>query len=235
MRKEAPDPRFRNRDYSLYQVGLPQAYSAAASDVQSSEHCVPWGKCSQLEWVPTNDTAPWPRVPWPSCGEHPHNIGPTFQVLFNWTEGQNTGTSSRPPGDAGLLAATQTAQRTDLHSPQGEGGEVTIMWSEEGEDWMALMGPECCQGALSTEEQPLYGQIPQDSPAVGNTIYIFRFKFIFSSLSTFFCWPCHTACEMLVHPPGIKPRSTAVKAPSFNHWTTREFPKYIFFKFKIFN
>ena len=56
------------------------------------------------------------------------------------------------------------------------------MWSEEGEDWMALMGPECCQGALSTEEQPLYGQIPQDSPAVGNTIYIFRFKFIFSSV-----------------------------------------------------
>ena len=100
---------------------------------------------------------------------------------------------------------------------------------------MALMGPECCQGALSTEEKPLYGQIPQDLPAVGNTIYIFKFKFIFSSLSTFFCWPCHMACEMLVHPPGIKPRPTAVKAPSFNHWTTREFPKYIFFKFKIFN
>ena len=50
---------------------------------------------------------------------------------------------------------------------------------------MALMGPECCQGALSTEEQPPYGQIPQDSPTVGNTIYIqisiyiFIFNYIF--------------------------------------------------------
>ena len=142
----------------------PQMFRAQ-STVCPEENAANW------KWVPTNDTAPWPRVPWPGCGEHPQNTGPTFQVLFNWTEGQNTGTGSRPPGDAGLLAATQTAQRTDWHSPQREGGEVTITWSEEGEDWMALMGAECCQGALSTEEQPLYGQIPQDSPAVGNYLY----------------------------------------------------------------
>ena len=30
---------------------------------------------------------------------------------------------------------------------------------------------------------------------------------------SFFFWPCHRACEILVSQPGIKPRPTAVKAP----------------------
>ena len=34
----------------------------------------------------------------------------------------------------------------------------------------------------------------------------------------------------LVPRPGAKPRPTAVKAPSPNHWTTREFPKKFTFK-----
>ena len=61
----------------------PQMFRAQ-STVCPEENVANW------RWVPTNDTAPWPRVPWPGCGEHPQNIGPTFQVLFNWTEGQNT-------------------------------------------------------------------------------------------------------------------------------------------------
>ena len=109
-RPQIPDP---ETDYSLYQVGLPQVYSAAASDVQSSEHCGPEENIANWRWVPRNDTAPWPWAPWPGCREHPQDTGSTFQVLFNWTEGQNTGTGSRPPGDTGLLAATQTVQRTD--------------------------------------------------------------------------------------------------------------------------
>ena len=40
------------------------------------------------------------------------------------------------------------------------------------------------------------------------------------------------ACGILVPPPGIEPRPTAVKAPSPNHWTTRELPE-LFFVFLI--
>ena len=34
----------------------------------------------------------------------------------------------------------------------------------------------------------------------------------------------YAACGILVPQPGIKPRSSAVRAQSPNHWTTREFP-----------
>ena len=43
----------------------------------------------------------------------------------------------------------------------------------------------------------------------------------------------HTAClvfRILVPRPGIEPRPTAMKATSFNHWTTRELPKVLFLK-----
>ena len=42
----------------------------------------------------------------------------------------------------------------------------------------------------------------------------------------FFFGRAHEACRILVPQPGIEPgpRPTAVKAPSPNHWTTREFP-----------
>ena len=42
-------------------------------------------------------------------------------------------------------------------------------------------------------------------------------------LFTFFFWP-HLACGILVHRPGIKSGPSAVKAPSPNHWTIKEFP-----------
>ena len=32
------------------------------------------------------------------------------------------------------------------------------------------------------------------------------------------------ACGILVPEPGIEPGPTAVKAPSPNHWTAKEFP-----------
>ena len=39
----------------------------------------------------------------------------------------------------------------------------------------------------------------------------------------FFFWLCCMACGILVPQPGIKPRPTAVKALSLNHWTAKEF------------
>ena len=38
-------------------------------------------------------------------------------------------------------------------------------------------------------------------------------------------WPLCEACGILVSLPGIEPRPTAVKAPSPNHWTARDFPE----------
>ena len=46
---------------------------------------------------------------------------------------------------------------------------------------------------------------------------------IFFNLPFFFFWP-HMAWGMLVPRPGIKSGPSAVKAPSPNHWTTKEFP-----------
>ena len=36
--------------------------------------------------------------------------------------------------------------------------------------------------------------------------------------------PHRPACGILVTQPGIKPVAPAVRVPSLNHWTTREFP-----------
>ena len=41
-------------------------------------------------------------------------------------------------------------------------------------------------------------------------------------------WSCHVACGILVPWPWIEPGSLTVKAPSPNHWTTREFPQVLF-------
>ena len=52
----------------------------------------------------------------------------------------------------------------------------------------------------------------------------FKFK------KLFFFWPCREACGILVPRPGIEPRPTAVKVPSPNQWTTREFPIFRFLR-----
>ena len=44
----------------------------------------------------------------------------------------------------------------------------------------------------------------------------------------FVFFACHVACRILVPRPGIKPRPSAMKAQSPNHWTAREFPSYAF-------
>ena len=49
-------------------------------------------------------------------------------------------------------------------------------------------------------------------------------------------WLCHIACGILVPPPGIElcsKKALAVKAPSPNHWITREFPGLIFGLFSL--
>ena len=43
-------------------------------------------------------------------------------------------------------------------------------------------------------------------------------------------WPCHTACGIVVSRPGIEPGAPAVRTPSPNHWTTREFLTLVLFK-----
>lgn len=44
----------------------------------------------------------------------------------------------------------------------------------------------------------------------------------------FFFWLCHMAYRILVPWPGTESGSTAVKAPSPNQWTTREFPPVLY-------
>ena len=48
-------------------------------------------------------------------------------------------------------------------------------------------------------------------------IHIHRF---FVCLLVFLFWPHHTACGILVPPPGIKPRPSAVTVQSPNHWNS---------------
>ena len=47
-------------------------------------------------------------------------------------------------------------------------------------------------------------------------------------MGTFFFWLYHTACEIIVPPTGIEPRSMA-KVLRPKHWTTRECPIGTFF------
>ena len=46
-------------------------------------------------------------------------------------------------------------------------------------------------------------------------LFIYLFIYLF--------WPHRVACRILVLRPGTEPGSSAVKAPSPNHWTVREF------------
>ena len=48
--------------------------------------------------------------------------------------------------------------------------------------------------------------------------------FLYFFFSFFFFWPCCVASGILVPQPGIEPAALAVKAPSPNHCTAREFP-----------
>ena len=41
--------------------------------------------------------------------------------------------------------------------------------------------------------------------------------------NTYFFWLHYQACGIFVPPPGIEPGPLAVKTPSPNHWTAREF------------
>ena len=62
--------------------------------------------------------------------------------------------------------------------------------------------------------------------ALSNTHTKIYFKVGF----VFFFWPRHMACEILVPKPGIEPRPPAVKVPSPNYCTAREFPPKSIFK-----
>ena len=55
------------------------------------------------------------------------------------------------------------------------------------------------------------------------------YEIICSVLILILFLPCHTACGILVPQPGIEHRPPAVKLPSPNHWTTREFHRYFQF------
>ena len=54
------------------------------------------------------------------------------------------------------------------------------------------------------------------------------FCFCFFVLFCFVFWLRRAACGTLVPWPGVEPGPMAVKAPSPNHWTTREFPQILF-------
>ena len=65
---------------------------------------------------------------------------------------------------------------------------------------------------LFKRQPPTFGCFTLKS--IGSIVLLFFFSF----------WSGCTACEILVPWPGIEPGPSAVKEPSPNHWTTREFP-----------
>ena len=42
-----------------------------------------------------------------------------------------------------------------------------------------------------------------------------------------FFWPCHMACRVLAHRPGIEPAPPAVGVRRLNHWTAGEGPNFV--------
>ena len=71
----------------------------------------------------------------------------------------------------------------------------------------------------------LGGTIIQPQLVIENSafIYLFNLKKFVVVLHR------HAKCRILVPRPGIEPESPAVEAQSFNHWTTREVPRKLFF------
>ena len=50
----------------------------------------------------------------------------------------------------------------------------------------------------------------------------------------FFFWPRHAACGSLNPRRGMESGPLAVKAPSLNHWTTKEFPLCCIWKMSLY-
>ena len=59
------------------------------------------------------------------------------------------------------------------------------------------------------------------------TFWVFWIFYDERKLFFFFCL-CLATCGISVPWPGIEPQSPAVKMPSLNHWTIREFPLFSF-------
>ena len=66
-----------------------------------------------------------------------------------------------------------------------------------------------------------------------HVVWVLEKKGAEGKLSSFIYF--HVACGILVPRPGIESKPLAVKAPSPNHWTTREFLKTVFFRFLPFS
>ena len=61
-------------------------------------------------------------------------------------------------------------------------------------------------------------------------LFLYELKKKYTPLPFFFFWLSCAACGILVPHLGVKPGPPAVKAPSPNHWTAREFPAVVIFK-----
>ena len=69
------------------------------------------------------------------------------------------------------------------------------------------------------------GRHPQPSCCSRANCILVRYAFYNIDFIYFFIfWPLCVAWRILVPRPETEPRHTAVKAPSPNHWTAREFP-----------
>ena len=68
--------------------------------------------------------------------------------------------------------------------------------------------------------------LPQFQIRDSSSPYVTNWPRLLTPPSFFFFFGCPTrlAGSYLVHPPGVEPRATAVKAPSADHWTARELP-----------
>ena len=66
-----------------------------------------------------------------------------------------------------------------------------------------------------------------------HVVWVLEKKGAKGKLSSFIYF--HVACGILVPRPGIESKPLAVKAPSPNQWTTRDFLKTVFFRFLSFS
>ena len=83
--------------------------------------------------------------------------------------------------------------------------------SQKALEWLSLLPQESLLSAL-----PILGV--SDSWIL-DFVYLFIYLFIHSFIHS----ALRAACGILVLWPGIEPGASAVRAPSPNHWTTREF------------
>ena len=80
----------------------------------------------------------------------------------------------------------------------------------------------CCYSRDLFQSKKKVIGILSSPPYQANSLHSSVYFFLISIFLIF--WPRHTTYRILVPQPGIELEPPALEAPSFNHWTAREFP-----------